>query len=60
MTSLIQIYIQFEFGFINYYCQSQAKLKLKAKLGWLHNQLEAAATVFGAQTYQCPDLWDHR
>ena len=27
------------------YCHTQAKLKLKAKLGWLDNQLEATATA---------------
>ena len=27
------------------FCHTQAKLKLKAKLGWLYNQLEATATT---------------
>ena len=30
----------------NIYCHSQAKLKLKAKLGWLDNQFKAATAVF--------------
>ena len=28
------------------FCHSQAKLKLKVKLGWLDNQLKAATAVF--------------